>query len=286
MKQRNAAYFGICFIAALAMIGSLRAAADTYTPPQYKNVGVDENPNAQIPLNLNFYNERGETVTLGSFFQNNRPVILQLGYFDCPKLCDVVSRGLVDSAKDVGLKAGTDFSFVFVSISPSESPNLAALKRDSFVKEYGKIDEASGFHCLVGSQASITQLASAVGFKYNTVDMPTGEYAHPAVLFVLTPQGKVSRYLYGVTFPSRTLHLALVEASQGKIGTSFDRFALMICCYDVATGQYAMTAMAMMQFGAISTVLVLLGFFWWLMRHTPRHNDDGPSDSIAAHLVK
>jgi protein SCO1 len=284
MTLRSLTISGFLFIATVVMVPTPRAMADMQMPTQYQNVGVDEHPNVQVPQDISFYNDRGEVVKLGDFFQSGRPVILQLGYYDCPKLCDVVSRGLVDSAKQIDLKAGTDFDFVFVSISPEESPNLAAMKRQSFIQEYGKPDEASGFHCLVGPQSSITALAQAVGFRYKEVEVQ-GQYAHPAVLFVLTPQGRVSRYLYGVTFPSRTLRLSLVEASAGKIGTSFDRFALMICCYDVATGQYAVTAIAMMEFGAIATLVVLGGFYWWLIRYAPRRNDE-PPDSLAAHLTK
>jgi protein SCO1/2 len=278
MDRRSAQLLSL--FALFAMLLPLRAFADMAVPDQYRNVGVDEHPNAQVPLDLTFYDDRGQVVKLGDYFNSGRPVIMQLGYYQCPKLCDVVSRGLVDSAKDIDLKAGTDFDFVFVSISPGESPNLAALKRQSFIVEYGHPDQASGFHCLVGTQSNITPLAQTMGFRYKAVDID-GQFAHPAVLFVLTPQGKISRYLYGVTYPSRTLHLALVEASAGKIGTSFDRLALMICCYDVATGKYAVTATFLMEFGAIATLFAMGGFFWWLIRHTPRY-PDAPPGTLAA----
>jgi protein SCO1 len=286
MNVQLARKLGWIFLTAMAAWGILclspvRCPADAppnaqYVPPQYRNVGVDEHPNDQVPMDITFYDERGETVPFSSFFKPNRPVILQLGYFDCPKLCDWISRGCVDCLRDMDLKGGTDYAYIFVSINPAESPNLGAVKRESFLAEYGKPGEGDGFHCLVGDQGSITALAQAVGFRYNVLGN-TGQYAHPAVLFVLTPEGKISRYLYGVSFPPKTMRLSLVEASKGKIGDSWDKLALMICCYDVATGQYAVTAMAMMNIAGVLTVFVLGGWLWWLFRHDPRRHAGPPA---------
>ena len=241
----------------------------SFIPPQYVNVGVSEHPDVQIPLNLPFYDEHANVVKLADFFKTDRPVILQLGYFNCPKLCDVVSRGLIDTAKQVELTVGKDYQFVFVSINPAESPDLAALKKQSFIEAYGKPGTGDAFHCLVGKDPNIHALADAVGFRYTELDR-NGQYAHPAVLFVLTPQGKISRYLYGVTVPPRTLRLSLVEASEGKVGSSFDRLALMICCYDVATGKYAMTAINLVRITALGTLMVLgVSMFWAVQAHKP-----------------
>lgn len=270
MTPRLCAKLAIALLAT-AMLAS-RASADdvqlAQAPDQYRNAGVDEHLNSQVPLDLQFYNERGEVVPLSQYFQSGRPVILQLGYFDCPKLCDVISRDLVDSVKQIDLVAGKDFDFVFVSINPAESPNLAAVKRESYLEEYNKPGQEEGFHCLVGPPGNIKALAAAVGFRYNEVDIP-GEYAHPAVVFILTPQGKISRYLYGVNFPSETVRLSLVEASAGKIGTSFDRLALMFCCYDISTGKYSLMAFRVMQFAAVLTVAILGSSMLWMWRHGP-----------------
>jgi protein SCO1/2 len=262
-----AAFAAIGFGASFARADQPQVAS--FIPDQYRNVGVTEHPDAQIPLDLQFYDERANTVRIGDFFKTDRPIILQLGYYDCPKLCDVVSRDLIDSAKQVSLDAGADYQFIFVSINPAESPDLAQMKKQSFVDEYGKPGTAAGFHCLVGKQRSIDAIAAATGFRYNALDH-NGQYAHPAVLFVLTPSGRISRYLYGVNVPPRTLKLSLVEASAGKIGSSFDRLALMICCYDVATGRYAMTALAAVRITAVGTLLVLGFSMLWLFRHGSR----------------
>ena len=250
-------------------MGRADATGQSIAPQQYRNAGVDEHPNAQVPTDLVFYDERGQQVQLGSYFQVGRPIILQLGYFDCPKLCDVISRDLVDTIKQIDLVGGKDFVYLFVSINPAESPNLAAVKRESYLEQYGKPGQGDGFHFLVGEPKNITALADAVGFRYNEVDVP-GEYAHPAVLFALTPDGKISRYLYGVSVPPETLRLTLVEASQGKIGTSFDRLALMFCCYDISTGKYSLMAFRLMQVASVFTVAILGGSMLWMFRHGPR----------------
>jgi len=271
MTFRNWGQFAIGLLATAMFCARAGADANQLAPlpEQYKNVGVDEHPDGQVPLDLEFYNENGQVVPLSTYFQPGRPVILQLGYFDCPKLCDVISRSLVDTIKKIDLTGGKDFVFVFVSINPAESPNLAAVKRQSYIEEYDKPGQGDGFHCLVGAPAEIKALAAAVGFRYNEVDIP-GEYAHPAVLFVLTPQGKISRYLYGVSCPPETLRLSLVEASAGKIGTSFDRLALMFCCYDISTGKYSLMAFRIMQLAAVLTVAVLGSSMLWMWRHGPR----------------
>ncbi len=262
----------MALVAAMPLWRASLARADaprTEVPAEYRNVGVKEHLNSRVPMDLEFFDEKAKTVKLSDFFQTGRPVILQLGYYDCPKLCDVISRDLVDGAKKMSLDAGTDFSFVFVSINPSESPDLAAMKRESFIQEYDKPGSGSGFHCLVGLQHNIDQLAQAVGFQYNKLPQE-GQYAHPAVLMVLTPDGKISRYLYGVHVEPQTLKLSLVEASAGKIGSTADQIVLLICSYDVITGKYAMTAIKLMRLTGALTVLALGGALFWMFRHEGR----------------
>jgi len=257
----------VIVIGAVAMLAAMAAAQEPAPPqraipPEYQNVGVSEHPNAQVPLDLMFMDERGQMVPLGQFFHTGRPVVLQLGYYGCPMLCDVISRNLIDSAKEVELNAGSDYQFVFVSINPLETADLAGLKKRSFIAEYDRPGTADGFHCLVGQDRNIAKLAGAVGFRYKRLEL-AGQFAHPAVLFVLTPDGRISRYLYGLSLPPRTLKLALVEASAGKIGSSWDKLALMICCYDVDSGRYALAAMRLMRVAAVGTVLVMgLGGLW------------------------
>jgi protein SCO1/2 len=226
---------------------------------------VDEHPNAQVPLDIPFLDDHAAVVTLRQFMHKDKPVVLQLGYFGCPMLCDVISRNLIETAKGVDVTAGKDFQFVFLSIDTNEPPSLAESKKRSFVDQYGRPESAEGIHCLIGQEKNIRLIADTVGFRYKKLD--TGTFSHPAVLFVLTPDGKVSRYLYGAAVKAQTLQLSLVEASQGKIGTTLDEIFLMICCYDVATGKYTLAASRLMTVGGLMTLAVMSGWMFWLFRH-------------------
>ncbi|MDP9173045.1 MAG: SCO family protein [Planctomycetota bacterium] len=234
-------------------------------PREYRDVGVTEHRGDQIPPDIQFNDEHGNPVTLSKFFQSKRPLVLQLGYFDCPMLCDVVSRGLIESAKNMKLKAGSDFDFLFVSINPSESPDSAALKKEHYLQEYAKEGESTGFHFLTGDEGDIRRLAAAVGFRYNWVPS-VRQYAHPAVIMILMPDGKLSKYLYGVKFPEQTLRLSLVEASDGKIGDPMDQILLFCLHYDAITGKYAIAAMRLMQLGCAVTALTVGGTLFWFFR--------------------
>lgn len=234
-------------------------------PDEIKNVGVTEHLGVSLPLNARFVNDRGEELPLSSYFGHGRPVVLQLGYFQCPMLCGLVSKGLLESVKEVKLKVGTDFDMLFISIDPSESPSLAALKRQSTLDYYARPDEASGFHFLVGRPAEIQAVTSTVGFRYE--EMPdTQQFAHAAVLMIITPEGKVSRYLYGTNYQAQTVRLSLVEASANKIGTTMDQLLLICLHYDAATGKYAGMAYAMLRIAGLMTVLGLGGTMLWFFR--------------------
>lgn len=234
-------------------------------PDEIKNVGVTEHLGVSLPLDARFINDRGEELPLRSYFGHGRPVVLQLGYFQCPMLCGLVSKGLLDAVKEVNLKAGTDFDMLFISIDPSETPSLAALKRQSTLEYYAKPDEASGFHFLVGRPEDISVVASTVGFRYE--EMPdTQQFAHAAVLMIITPDGKVSRYLYGTNYQPETVRLSLVEASANKIGTAMDQFILICLHYDAATGKYAWAAIGLLRIAGLATLLGLGGTMFWLLR--------------------
>jgi protein SCO1/2 len=234
-------------------------------PDEIKNVGVTEHLGVSLPLDARFLNESGEELPLRSYFGHGRPVVLQLGYFQCPMLCTLVSKGLLDSVKQVNLKAGTDFDMLFISIDPSETPSLAALKQQSTAQYYGKPDEASGFHFLVGRPAEIQAVTSTVGFRYEEMT-DTQQFAHAAVLLIVTPDGKVSRYLYGTTYPPQTVRLSLVEASAGKIGTTMDQLILICLHYDSATGKYAWAAIGLLRIAGVLTLLGLGGAMFYFFR--------------------
>ena len=257
-----------CLFAAAACAPAAVAGMSTPEPPrtprmeaapeELKNITVDEHLNTQLPLDLTFTDERNQTVQLGQYFSGNKPVVLQLGYYGCPMLCDLVSRGLTKSLKTVELNAGSDFEVVFISIDPNETWQLAQGKKRSYVTEYARPGTENGWHFLTGKADQIEKVAKAFGFNYKWV-ASVGQFSHPAAIAVCTPAGKISRYLYGVQFEEQTLRLSLVEASQGKIGTTVDHFILTCFQYDGKQGKYAMTAMAVMRVGGALTVLILGG---------------------------
>ncbi len=226
-------------------------------PAQVKGVGVDEHLNKELPLNLTFVDENAKVVQLRDFFKGDRPVILQLGYLDCPMLCGLVSQGTIASLKSLKLDAGKDYQFLFVSISPTETPQLSYLKKKNYIKEYGRNGDPSGWHFLTGNQGQIEELAEAIGWRYKWVDS-SSQYAHPAVIMICTPDGRISRYLYGVKFPEQTLRLSLVDAGNGKIGSTLDRVLLTCLHFDPSTGKYTWAAMGLMRIAATLTLLVLL----------------------------
>ena len=224
-------------------------------PKALEGVGVDERLDAELPLDLAFTDWKGQPVRLGDYFRAGRPVILSLNYSSCPMLCSLQLTGLSDSLKKLDAAAGTDFEIVSVSIDPTEKPHRAAETRQKYLQHYGR--GAGGWNFLVGRRGPIERLADAVGFRYQYVP-ERREYAHAAVAILCTPDGRVSRYLYGFGVPEQTLRLSLVEASEGKIGTAGDQLLLFCFHYDPLTGTYAPRAarFAMSVAGCL-TVLVL-----------------------------
>ena len=233
-------------------------------PKELTGVGIDEKRDAKIPLDLPFVDEQGSPVNLRDFFHEGKPVVLTLNYYRCPMLCTLVLNGYVKALKEVGWIPGQEFESVTVTIDPRETPDLARAKKDTYVDDLGRSEAAAGWHFLTGSEASIKTLAETVGFRYRYLE-DSGEYAHAAAIIVLTPDGRISRYLYGVEFPAKTLRLALVEASQGKIGTALDQLILYCYHYDPSTGSYAPAAMKIMRAGSLLTgvlLALLLSTFW------------------------
>jgi len=225
-------------------------------PAGAKEVSVTEHLGASLPLDLPFTDESGKTVRLRQYFENGkRPIVLQLGYYGCPMLCGLISQGTVSALKAVDLVPGKDYEFVFVSIDPSEKPTLAEAKKVSYLQEYGRAG-VEGWHFLTGAQASIAPLAQAVGFNYKWVQS-AGQFAHPAVIMICMPDGRLSRYLYGVRFDPETTRLSLVEASNGKIGTSVDQFLLTCFQYDGRQGKYALAAIGIMRAGGVLTMVIV-----------------------------
>jgi protein SCO1/2 len=227
-------------------------------------VGIDEHLDARLPMDLMFRDEAGEPVRLGDLFDGGRPVILTLGYYRCPMLCSLVLNGLVDSLKAIEMEPGDEFDLVTVSIDPGESHTLALEKKKSYLRYYGREDAGKSWAFLTGDAEPIRALADAVGFRYEYLP-DQDQFAHAAVVFVITPDGRVSRYLYGVQYEPKTVRLGLVEASEGRIGTITDRFLLFCYHYDAAEGTYGPAAMKIMRLGGFVTLVALaflVGIFW------------------------
>ena len=233
-------------------------------PAELDGVDIIEHLDERLPLDLEFVNETGEKVRLGDLIDGSRPVILQMGYFRCPMLCDLVLNAAMDGLSGVDdLDAGTDYDLISVSVNPDEGPEIAILKEKGYLLEYDRPGASRGFHFLTGSGENSKALADAVGFGYRLQE--DGEFAHAAALFVITPDGRISRYLYGVDFDPQTLRFAIMEGGEGRIGSTLQRFILWCHVYDPESGSYQLFAFRVMQLGGFVTMLLMvvgLGLLW------------------------
>lgn len=238
-------------------------------PQDLEEVTITQRLDEQLPLDLAFKDENGRAVRLGDYFDGERPVVLTLGYYKCPMLCGLVLEGLLDAVRELDWTPGREFDIVTVSIDPREKPTLARLKKQNYIKTYGRPEAASGWHFLTGEQEAIRALADAVGFRYQYVP-DTGQFAHSAAIFVVTPQGRTARYLFGVRYPAQALRLSLVEATDGRIGSPVDQFLLYCYQYDETKGRYAPVAMKIMRLGAGLSAVILGAVLVGLWRRESR----------------
>jgi protein SCO1 len=250
--------------------------ADDSRPSVLQGVGIDQRLNEQVPLNLPFRDETGRTIQLRDYF-GEKPVILALVYYECPMLCTLTLNGLVRAMRALPFDVGKQYTVVTVSFNPRETYSLAAAKKRGYLDSYRRPGGADGWHFLTGEESSIEKLTQAVGFHYN-YDAESGQYAHATGLVVLTPQGKISRYFYGVEFSPRDLRLALDEASANKIGSPVDAILLFCCRYDPVTGKYGLVISRVMQLAGGATVLALGGFMalmLWREKHGKLRSAEG-----------
>jgi len=244
--------------------------AATAAIPMLREVGIDQKLDSPIPLSTPFVDETGADVTLARYF-GSRPVVLVLAYYECPMLCTQVINAAASSMVALTFDAGRDFDVLVVSFDPGETPALAAGKRDAFLKRYGRPASASGIHFLTGRQASIDALTKAVGFRY-AYDAKIDQFAHPAVITILTNEGHVSRYLFGIEFAPRDLKFALMEASAGKIGTVVDQAMLFCYHYDPETGSYGFAIMTTVRVAGLLTLGILGAFIVVNLRRDRRQD--------------
>lgn len=233
-------------------------------PRELEGVTIVEHLDEQIPLDLEFVGDDGKPIVLRELFDGTRPVVLQMGYYRCPMLCNLVLNEAIEGLSGVeDLSAGEDFRLVSVSVNPDESYELASVKKQGYLLEYNRDGASRGFHFLVGSAENSKTLADSVGFEYKLQE--SGEYSHAAALFIITPEGKISRYLYGIEYEPRTLRFGLMEGAEGRIGSTLQRFILWCHAYDPDSGGYVLLARRIMQLGGIITVFVLVvgvGLLW------------------------
>jgi protein SCO1/2 len=287
--RHNFCRSALCLLAILATAPAVRAQLTgpqdkprmEAAPDELKNISLDEHPNGQLPLDATFIDDTNHPVKLGDYFTGKRPVILQLGYYGCPMLCDLISQGATASLKDLSLSAGADYQFVFISIDPKEDWQMAQGKKKSYLSEYARPGAEAGWHFLTGREADIKRVSKAIGFNYKWVPS-ANQFSHPAGLIICTPEGKISRYLYGVKFEDKTLRLSLVEASEGKIGTTTDHFLLTCFQYDGKQGKYALAAMGLMRLGGAVTLAILVSVLIWLFRREKRRKPLGTDAGATA----
>lgn len=242
-------------LAALAA-GSALAQIQRGTPEEVEGIEIVAHLGDQVPLDVRFTDEDGREVRLGDYFDGERPVVLSMGYYRCPMLCDLVWSGILQSLSEISLEAGEDYQLVTVTIDPNETPKLAKQKKADYMESFGRSGAEDGWHFLTGSEDSIKKLAKAIGFGYRYLP-ERDEYAHAAGMMVVSPNGKLTRYLYGVMYEPDTVRMALLEAGEGKIGSALDRVVMYCFHYNPEEGKYTVAAMNVMRLVGLLTVAAL-----------------------------
>ena len=241
-------------------------------PMMVQGVGIDQNLNAQLPLELKFKDENGQVVRLGQYFRE-KPVVLALVYYQCPGLCDLILNGLSHTMEQISLNVGSDYEVVTVSFNPKETWQLANAKKANYIEKYNRSGAKEGWHFLTGDEASIKSLADTVGFHYK-YDPVNNQFAHASAIYVITPEGKIARYFYGIEYKPRDFRLGLVEASANKIGTPADQVLLFCYHYDPTTGKYGMAITQVTRVLGTATVLLLGGFVFIMLRRERHSHPD------------
>jgi protein SCO1/2 len=273
----------IAMIAALLFAGcmahaqtvpSSAGAGSSALPAQLRNVGFEPKLNAQMPLDLPFVDETGAHVQLRDYFKQ-KPVVLAFVYYGCPMLCNQVEQGVVGSLRMLSFTPGRDYEVVFVSFDPRESQDMAAQKKKTALSHFGRPETAAGWHFLTGSKESIDSATQAANFRY-TFDTKSNLFAHASGIMLLTPDGRISRYFYGVEYPGRDMRLGLVDASAGKIGTPIDHILLFCYQYDPSSATYSASILKIIRLGGVLTVLCIIGGIL-IFRRRDAHRDHASS---------
>jgi len=240
-------------------------------PPALREVKIEQRLNEQVPLDLQFKDETGRTVELRQYINGTKPVILSLVFYKCPMLCNQILTGLLGSLRSQSFDVGREFEVLTVSFDPRETPEMASEKKQAFIERYNRPGAAAGWHFLTGDQENIRRLTDSAGFLYN-YDEKTNQFAHASGIMVLTPEGKLSRYFYGIEYNPRDLRFGLIEASGNKIGSAVDQLLLYCYHYDPANGRYGPAVMTIMQIGGVVTVVGMGIWLLMLRRRTGKAN--------------
>ncbi len=248
---------GSLFFALLYFVAVL--GVNAATDEELRSVRFDQKLGARISLDTSFVDESGRAVALADYFRKQKSVVLVPGYYGCPMLCTAISNGLIESLQELRLDIGKDFEVVHFSVNPNEGPDAAMAKKQTYLRRYGRSDADAGWHFLTGNEESIQRIANEIGFHY-FYDAASGQYAHPSGVVILTPEGKIARYFFGVNFEPKALRLALIEAAQNKIGSPVDRLLLLCFHYNPLTGKYSLAIMNVLRACGAATVLAMAGF--------------------------
>jgi protein SCO1/2 len=240
-------------------------------PPILQKVGIEQKLNGQLPIDAQFKDENGNIIKLGDYFNNGKPVILALVYYECPMLCNEVLNGLTGSLKGISFNAGKDFDVIAISFDAreNEKPDLAKNKKASYLARYGREGAENGWHFLTGTQPEIDKVTQAVGFNY-MFDESTNQFAHAGGIMVLTPEGKLSRYFYGIDYAPKDLKFGIMDSANNKIGNPAEQLYLYCFHYDPASGKYGFAILKVLRLMGVATVLGLIGMFLVFWRYNRR----------------
>lgn len=235
-------------------------------PAALKTIGIEQKLGGQLPLDAQFKDETGEMVALGSFFSSGKPVVIAFVYYECPMLCNQVLNGLTGALKGVSIEAGKDFDVVAISFDEREfdKPDLAKNKKANYLERYGRPGSENGWHFLTGSKESIDAATSAAGFSFKW-DEKSGQFAHASGVMVATPEGKLSRYFYGIDYSPKDIKFGIMESSENRIGNPAEQLLLYCYHYDPSTGKYGLAILSVIRLAAIATLIGmgLMGFVFW-----------------------
>ncbi len=249
------------------------------TPKILEDVGVDEKLGEKIPLDLTFANSAGDSVTIGELIEDGKPILLNPLYYECPSLCGLVLDAVFNVVQDLAWSPGREYTIISYSIDPEETHEQAAKSKEMYLADLDRSGAEDGWHFLTGSEESIKKLSDAVGFRYK-YDERTGEYLHLASIMLISPEGVITRYLYGLQFFEFDLRNALSEAADGRIGSTIDRLILYCFTYDPASQSYVPVAMNIMKLGGLATVLILGIFLTLLWRREKGSSTSSPKIDI------